>query len=279
MLIMKKKQQTSTRQMRMTSFFGYGLFSILLLAVIVSTIIPFGTLMTNPAVKHFNVAITIVALTASAVLPALVSYFLGDRATHTKNRDVHHYNGVLLAIAAYWLWQLLSILENPLSTITNSVPIYLTSIVNAWPMFATLLVISLVSISYTLHQKGRKTLLQHPPYQLVLLGAVVTTLVHVATYQNYATSESFWQTTLPLVLPITLTLMSYSLLAKNESSQLVRLSGAVVAMSIGVFVGSFSGLLIPEIPVSYTFTLLLTQLIGVIVWIVYLWMQLRSERK
>ena len=101
--ILLKSKQNLNKKNNTTVVFGYGLFALIVLGALLWTVIPLSNALFYPTSRHFNIIMLMISFVASAVLPAIVSYKVGDRATHTKNKGLHHYNGVLFGVAAFWL--------------------------------------------------------------------------------------------------------------------------------------------------------------------------------
>lgn len=76
-----KNKKILENQIKTTITFGYSLFIINLIAVTIS-LITFGAVLFEPDVNSFNVAILLVFIVSNMILPTLVSYIVGDKATH-----------------------------------------------------------------------------------------------------------------------------------------------------------------------------------------------------
>ena len=278
MLIMKKNSYPTNTQKNVTIAFGYGLFLLTLLAITVSTVIPWTTLLFDPATIHLNVALFLVSLVAGAVLPAVVSYLLGDRAPHTKNKTSHHYNGVLFGIAAYWLSLLFSFIgAGVVQTVRDHFSEPLASIILMWPALVTILVMGFVAIGYARKQNKNTSVLQHRPYQIILLGSIISFLAYVAANQGYGTDRTIVAFgIISLIVPIVLTAVSYTMLSGRRLARSATLASAAIAMSMGGIAASLSGQLISYQNESFVTSMFICQFIGLIVWIVYLWLMTRE---
>lgn len=269
MLKMKKKsKQTNINSQRnVTVLFGYSLF-VLTVAALLLSMIPWGAVMFfNPVVKHFNVALTLVSFIAAVVLPPFVSYILGDRSTHSKNKVLHHFNGVLFGIATYWL----SLLAGSLSSLTVSLVRDTfaepwATVINGWPIVAIILIMAIVGTTYAHRQKDNGSVLQHLPYQFVLIAGAISTFVYASTNQYYIQSIAWLVSTLYIVLPALMIVISYKALAKAQPSRSSRLAFAIVAVSIGFIAMTTSAQFIWYLS-RYEF---IPMIIGVIVWAIYL---------
>lgn len=272
---MKKVDKLLNRQRRVTIVFGYGLFLITLVMLTVFTIIPFTSLLFGATRNHINTLIVLITLVLGAILPTIVSYVMGDSATHIKNKTSHHYNGILFGIASYWLASLFGFIRA--ETLPNGMqsPSELWYSMSAlWPALATIIIMLFVSISYAKNQKNKSSVLQHRPYQLVLVGSALAFLVYTAIIQDYTLGAMLTTYAIvTLLVPVILVFIAYKILAKSRLSKGIRISEAVIAMTIaGVsasLVAQFVGRLNPLITIS---DLVIPQLVGVCVWAVYLWL-------
>jgi hypothetical protein len=272
---MKKVDKLLNRQRRVTIVFGYGLFLITLVMLTVFTIIPFASLLFGATRNHINTLIVLITLVLGAILPTIVSYVMGDSATHIKNKTSHHYNGVLFGIASYWLASLFGFIRAetlPNGMQSPSEPWY--SISSLWPALATIIVMLFVSISYAKNQKNKSSILQHRPYQVVLVGSALAFLAYIAIIQDYTLGAMLTvYAIVTLLVPVILVFIAYKILARSRPSKGIRISEAVIAMTIaGIsvsLVAQFVGSLNPLITTS---DLVIPQLVGVCVWAIYLWL-------
>jgi len=269
LIVSKKNQQSLNRQKSVTIVFGYSLFIITLLAVTLSTVIPFGAYFFDPSVKHLNIAVLLISLVAGAILPMLLAYIIGDHVTHVKNKTSHHYNGILFGVAAYWLSLLFSFLRiDTLETVRNNLPVVWAAIINAWPIFATILVMLFVAVTYARNQNKKSSVLEHRPYQLVLLAAVVGTFVYILMHQYYASSTYFVLGSIYVVAPVVFIGISYWVLSAVKLSRSARLAHAVVAVSMGLIAASLAGQLISSLAYSMSLPLV----VAFFIWAIYLWL-------
>ncbi|MDQ5982326.1 MAG: hypothetical protein QG549_323 [Patescibacteria group bacterium] len=161
-----KKHKHINKIKRTTILFGYVLFGLSLVSLTLYTVIPFGSLLFTPAVQHFNIAIILGSLVAGALLPTLLAYILGDKSTRTKSKLDHHFNGVLFAITAYWLSNLFVIVNSDfVRDIQNNFPLPIATIINAWPIFAVVLILAVTAIILSKNNNKRITLLELRPYR------------------------------------------------------------------------------------------------------------------
>ena len=219
----------------------------------------------------------IIAFAIAVILPALVSYLIGDKVTHAKNRLLHHYNGILFGIAAYWVSQffnwvgfnyLFGISEAPFPT-----PLAFT---NVMPVIATIILMTFVAISYAKKQKSTTSVLQHRPYQIVLVAAVIGAFV--APYISGGVDVNYLAISIAaLAVPIIITAIAYKALAKHQPTRLARLSDAIIAMSMGWIATWLASSFISFIQLPYQIAGILAYVIGLTVFVIYLYTRNRKS--
>lgn len=281
MLIMAVKPRRSISVERnITTVFGYTLFVITILAIVVFTVVPFGMFFFDPVALHFNIAVMLIALVAGAVLPTVVAYIIGDKVTHEKNKASHHYNGVLFGVAAYWLAQVFEIVRITSSvSIDDSLGVVSSSVMGAWPILATIIIMTFVAVTYAHTQKQKSSMFYHLPYQLVLIATVITFIVYIAFNQDYSSLQSTLFSTASLLIPFILVVVSYRVMRVKSQPRLERLSRAIVAMSMGGIAVSLAGQFISAMNVSLYTVTLLSWVIGVVVWLLYLVLVIKRRQQ
>jgi len=273
---MKKTQKNNSLVFKkVTIIFGYSIFALILVGAIVSTIVPLGGLLFNPVVKHFNVAMMLISFASAAILPSLLSYILGDRATHSKNKLTHHYNGVLFGIAAYWLASFITgyfwIFFGPLS---GMFPGFEVIVVNILPIVALLIVMTFVAVSYARNQKNKDSVMEHRPYQVVLIGVFIASLIAIIAGQFFDPSTIGLIATLFVIVPVGMVAISYKAVAHTQATRSARLTAAVVAVTIGFIAATVTGQIISYL----TYNTFAAILIGAGTWIAYLFLVSRRRK-
>ncbi len=239
MLNMTNKKSNTLKQQKITIAFGYGLFALVVLGVIISSVIPLGGMLFDSRVLHFNVAMILVAFVASALLPALFSYLIGDRSTHNKSKTAHHYNGVLFGVAAYWFTLLIGQIGIGSFINYDSVPIpWFTVIINWFPVIATVVVMAIVAASFAKHYRKKESVLQHFPYQVLVIGSMVGTLIYSLSQQYYVESTYAVIGLLYIVIPLVVLAVAYKLLRKVQPAKAPRLTLSVVSVGLAAIAAS-----------------------------------------
>jgi hypothetical protein len=243
---MKKQNKQSESLKKVTVIFGYSLFGLLLLAVVLSTVLPFGSMLLTPGARHFNMWVSLVSLTAGAILPPLVSYLIGDKATHSKSKLDRHFNGVLFGVASYWLSLFFFFIgSDVIGGIRSDFTEPLATAIAGWPILATLIVLSAVAVGYVRNQKRQPSLLEYKPYQFTLFAGLIASFVYILSNQYFVANTLWVISLLYVVIPVILIGVTYKLLsAKYYSSVIVNVTLAVVVVSVGFIASSIAGQLL-----------------------------------
>jgi len=260
--------------------FGYGLFALTIVTVLVATVIPLTRYLFNPQVKQpLSIFLLVITLFLAAVLPVFISYIFGDKATHVKNKTSHHLNGVLFGVAAYWVYLLLFSLTYSFGFLWASAQGMIAfRLIDATPIVLAIIVMAVVAGTYARHQKKKSSVLHHRPYQITLIASVALFLCTQLMNPVFDTGIFLALAISSIAIPIVLTAISFRLFRKQERSKSVRLSAAIVAMSFGMIVTSLSGQYIAYLSLPFYVTLLLAQVVGVVVWALYMWFTVRHNK-
>lgn len=262
-----------------TAIFGYSLFAITILNQIFFTIIPLSSAMTYPGARYFNIIVLIIAIAVSALLPALGSYILGDRATHSKNKALHHYNGVLFGIAAFWVSSVLGFIGWRGILVPADMPAPLSNVILfGIPVALTIIVMAVVAVLYAKNKKRTHSVLEYLPYQIVLLVSVAAIYLSYNTFGTYNSIEERIIGIASLAFPIILTLISYIVLAKHHTSRRTRLTDAAAAMSFGYIASIAIGSFVANFNPYWTAVFGWSYAFGILVWAAYLYLRNRKTR-
>ena len=277
MLIMKQNKKAFDKHNKVTTIFGYSLFILTVLTVIIGTAIPLGLALFHPTARHFNIIVILITFFIAAILPALGSYLLGDRATHNRNKALHHYNGVLFGVAAYWVSLFFTFIGFNQYVHFSELPFpFPIVIANGIPILLSIVVMAIVAVMYARKQKNMTSVLYHRPYQVVLIGSALGFLIYVAFGQNYTMIELLWLSLSSLAIPVILTAISYKLVARFHTTRLARLSDAVIAMSVGGITSSLMNSFVAYLNLPWVGTYVISYAIAIIVWVLYLYLRTRK---
>ena len=272
-----KNKQKLNKKNNITVVFGYSLFALIVLGTILWIVIPLSNALFYPTSRHFNIIALIISFVAAAILPALASYALGDRATHNKNKALHHYNGVLFGIAAFWVATASSFVTwVPLASISGLPVPFPSVLASGVPIILAIAVMTFVAITYAKKKKNTQSVLEHRPYQIVLASSILALNLSVATSGNYDSSIKLWEIVTPYAYLAVLVFVSYRVLAKYHVSRFARLTDALIAMSFSYITIASIGSYIAFLNLSWSVALIWSYIIALVVWVAYLYLRNRK---
>lgn len=273
---MKKTKTAPTLRHKITTRFGYGLFSLMVLSFLLTTLVPMLFALQYPTARHFNIVVLITVFAVATILPALAAYFIGDKSTRSKKGTLHHYNGVLFGLAAYWVAMLTSWIG--FSTVFGvsdqpyPAPLIAT---NVAPVLLTIAIMITLAVVFAKKQGKNTSALHFLPYQLTLViaavGAFAAPYISNSPYVTFAGIGN-------LLIPVGATALAYLVLGKQKLTGLARLSDALIAMTVGwitVWVAQSFLSLLPY-QSTHQFIELLSYGIGLITLLAYLYLRVRK---
>jgi hypothetical protein len=270
MLNMIKHKNSLNVHEKITTIFGYGLFALTVILFLITQVIPFGLSFQYPDVLYTRITMMVLMFALSAILPALVSYFIGDKATHAKNKSLHRYNGVLFGVAAYWAAMLFNWIGFSTVWVASSTPLVVDIIIS---VILTITLMAVVAIAYTKNQKHKASVLQYRPFQIVLITSVVGGFLFPAvTGDLKAILEGVSSVTL---VPLVATGVAYAILGKYQATRLARLSDAIVAMTMGWVAIWLADSLIGYLQLPYQIASI-AYVVGLVVFVIYLYLRTRK---
>jgi len=227
-----------------------------------------------------NVTVFLVSLVVSALLPALIAYGVGGASTKSKNRRLHHYNGVIFGLLAFWINILFGMLN---ADFMNTFYVTLPTPVNTAVGFMAPVVVSAVAVgvlAYYYHRGNGKQvdLAEYRPFQLSLIGLVVT-FVMVIPFQQFI--NGYWSSV--VIIEIGLLLIAYICLMKMHLSVLQKLTLAAIGTTLAFITQYVASQFLPNIYGSATeaWSISATTLFlaSFLVWALYLYITRLTYRK
>lgn len=209
---------------------GYILFALLIVAVLLSTTIPFGRMLFDPRVLRNNVAVITVALTVGAILPVFVGYMIGDHSVKSKSRLSHHFSGILFGLLAYWLMTLMSVLvliPNELSMGYNARII----LINLIPSIGVAIITTILAIAHVRSRQAKHDILEYKPFSVVLISSIAVLPIWSLVNNIVTNSVNLYTFVSPAII-IGLGLVSYVSLRKTRLSKYGRLTWSVISISV-----------------------------------------------
>jgi len=210
---------------------GYILFSLLVIGTLVSTTIPFGILLFNPRVLHFNVAVTLFALTVGAVLPVFTGYIIGDRSVKTKSKLSHHFTGILFGLLAYWIMILLgSFIAIPSEFLQDNRNARMI-VMNLLPAVSVGVIATILSVAHVRSRYVKQDILMYRPFSISLIVSIVILPVLVLV-QNVMINSIGVYSFVPLIIVAVSGVVSYVTLHKAKLSANNKVVWSAVSISL-----------------------------------------------
>ena len=245
---LSQKRQLTLHQ-TMTTRFGYGLFALSVVSFVMTILVPLGLILQSPHARVLNAVMIFLILAIGGFLPAIVGYFVGDKATKNRSKTLHHYNGVLLGILAYWLMvALVGVAYLAFSSIDGFSDQLL--LLNVLPVVMALGIVAILAHRYTKkRQKATMSLLEYLPYQTLLFIGVLGGLVAPSFYMGFdAATYSF--VIAQLVGISVIVAIAVLVVARNHTTFMACLTDALVAVSIAMITSWFVTSILSFIPVT-----------------------------
>ncbi len=216
---------------------GYVLFSLLIIATLLSTTIPFGILLFNPRVLHHNVAVITIALTVGSFLPVLIGYVIGDRSTKSKNRLSHHFNGVLFGLLAFQVLTSPLLMVIPADLFAGDFNMRII-VFNVLPSVGVAIVTSILAIAHVRSRQAKHDILEYKPFPVLLIASMIVMPLW-SLVNNIITNSVSVNSFMSLVIIIFLGLISYVSLRKTQLSKFNKVAWSSVSVSM-VFVVTYA---------------------------------------
>ena len=210
---------------------GYVLYALLVVAVLLSTTIPFGRMLLDPRTLHQNVALFTVALTLGALLPALLGYLIGDWSVRSKSKISHHFNGVLFGLLSFWTMSIFALYVSIPSKYFAGVPGVHVVLTNLLPCIAVAIVTTVLSIAHLRSSYAKRDILEYKPYSLVLIGSIVLLLVWPLINNIFTQSVSVY-TFVPLIILVVVGAVSYAMLRNSKLNVSTKLTWSAISISV-----------------------------------------------
>jgi len=246
-------RQKQARRMRVTVYYGYGLFVITLLALGASLVPWFRA---TPAIifQNVNISLLLVSFLFTALAPPLVGYLSGDAATRASSKLVHHYNGVLFGALGVWLWMgayILEVLVNWTFVPDNDLEYSLLTIFP--PAFAAITTI-ILGVFYARSTHHQRPVIDYAPYRWTLIAAAAAFIasfgvVALSSIQFHGDTAMTFLIALidPLLILLLVTLLGFWLVGKKVGTEFERIIYSLVAAAFTVMVVMAAGRMTVEV--------------------------------
>lgn len=276
-----KNKKILEKQAKITIIFGYSLFLINLIVIIIGLLSPYDMLHL-PGFAQFDTIIWTISIITSSILLALVSYIIGDKTVHAKDKTQHHYNGVLFGITAFLLSMSFSNIQNTIVSTSQpssaNTPILLGEIIDSWPIAATIAIMVFIAIVYNRNRKNN-SMLEFLPYKIVLFGSMIGTIIlPIITQCTSGQSSDYIVSNLVFVSIIIIIIgISYISIFNTISSISTRVAQSIIAFAIGAIAMTVSGQLAFQLGFDLIVPTVAVLFAGIITWGIYLVLMSRKS--
>lgn len=283
---LKMSHVKQDREMRVTVYFGYGLF-LLTIVGLVATLLPWFQFYSQSQVNKLYITMLLVSFVFTALAPPLVGYLAGDGATRSRSKLIHHYNGVLFGVLGVWLWLVATMLTAytqqwfPISTEFEQL------LLNLAPAVVAALITIGLGVHYARKTGHQTPLIDYTPYRSAIIAsaAVLIVSVGVAAIASGDFGSSVAMTLLinlvtPALFMLSAGLAGYWIIGKAGGTAGERIVRSVIAVGFAVvgltLFGQFVSFLMPMWNQNIVF-----YAIGfiVIIWLAYLLLLRRALGK
>lgn len=246
---------------------GYTLFVLLIIAVVLSTVIPWTAMLFDPRSLHQNVLFFVIALTVGALLPVILGYVFGDNSTNSKSKLSRHFDGILFGLLAYWTMSILSVLVLiPSQYFANSPNVWVV-VVNLLPSIGVTIISAILAIAHLRSRHTKHDVIEYRPYGILLMGAVIVLPIW-SLVEGMLTQTLGWDTCMSLIVVAVLGVLSYVTLRNAKLSTFSRLTWSAVSVSVAFVIMFVSSLLTSGIStyLNATPTMELQAIVSVVGW-------------
>ncbi len=234
--MIKNKNKTMHTPLVVT---GYILFSLLVIATLLSTTIPWGQMLIAnlTRVSHYNLAVFFVALTVGAVLPALIGYIVGNSSVKSKSKLSHHFNGVLFGLLAFWIMIISAMLVSIPSELFSAQPNERVILINLLPCIGVAIITTIIAIVHARSRQSRHDILSYKPFSMPLIASVAV-LPLWSLINNISTNSVSIYSFVSLLTVLVPGVVSYATLRKVKLSTYDKMVWSAVSVSV-FFVASY----------------------------------------
>lgn len=276
----KKSLQQSSAHQHFVITVGYTLFACIVLGLTTGTIIPMAHVFSNPHIRIVNVTVFLVSLVISTLLPALIAYGVGGASTRSKNRQIHHYNGVMFGLLAYWIDVMFGMLNADfMSFLYTKLPTPLnTAIGFMTPVLVTAVAVGVLAYYYHRGNSKQVDIAEYRPFQLSLLS-LVAAFVIVMPFQQFI--NGYWSSV--AVTEIGFLLIAYVCLVKMRLGVLQKITLAAVGATLAFITQYVASQFLPNIysitTDVWSVSAIILFLASFLVWALYLYITRLTYRK
>lgn len=241
-----KSVQRNNSRMRITVWYGYALFLLSFIGIII-TISPWFRWFAihDKLTTNFQMTMLIISFLFTALAAPLVGYLAGDSATRSKNKLLHHYNGVLFGVLGVWVWLVLGMLV-PLTWVIvpptwPALTTFQFTLLNLAPTALAAIVTVVIGITYARKTRHQVTLIDYRPYRVTLISTVAALAPAIALsaainggWDNQFMIDFLIAMIVPLLFMLVAVVLGYWILGKKAGTTGERVVRSSVAAGFAI---------------------------------------------
>jgi len=207
----------------------------MVLGLVPNTVVPAAQLLIAPHVRTVNVLVFLISLVVSALLPALIAYAAGGASTRTKNRQTHHYNGVMFAVLAYWVGVVIAQYDFGMINFIHTTfsPALGTVLGFMLPVLEVAIVVGVLALYYHRGARKQRGIAEYRLYQLSLLVLALLFFITLPLQQILGGIASTYSVIVAMV-EIGLLALAYICLLPLRINTLHRSTLAIVGVTLAI---------------------------------------------
>lgn len=263
-----------------TTQFGLGLLAAAALIEVIGVSLTVAQILQLPRAQHLAVISLFASMALTAVIPPLVAYFVGEHASKVKLKPVvDHFNGVLLAFCAFWMWLVLTSVsaswQPPVPANWGISP----DVIRFWPSIVAAIIAVALAFGYR-ETKSKHSIIHYRPFGIVFLAAVILwpavgSLISVNSLVRDTQSVNEFAIALqPVVIAtlamITMFVASYFISKYREKTTFIRFVMAATLTTVGILGMSVAGQLLAYVQLDAPLIVLFASFAGLAIWTAYL---------
>lgn len=263
-----------------TTRFGLGLLAAAAVIQVGGIALTLGKVLQMPRANHLTLISLFASMALAAVIPPLVAYFVGDHAAKARLKPVvDHFNGVLLAFCAFWLWLVLTAASATWQIkLPTNFPVS-ENIMRFWPSIAAAVVTVVLALGYR-STRSKRTLIHYRPFGAIFLLALILwpsvgSIISVYDLARTTTNVNDYILALqPVVITtlaiVTMFVASYFISKYREKTTYIRFVMAAIIATIGALGISVAGQLLAYLQLDAPLIVLFASFAGLAIWTAYL---------
>lgn len=233
----KVAQEKQNRQMRVTVYFGYGLFLLTAISLFVSITPWFGEFIGDSR-NFVNMVMLLLTFIIAAILPPLIGYMVGDSSTRSKSNLIHHHNGVLFGLLGVWLYLLSDSLMYYIEVKINYSDMVYYYLMQLVPVAITVVALLVFAFYFAFKTRRQGALIDYPPFQALIIGVPLVLIANIVV-SPYLFASINLDALLANVIPfglvlLVLGLVGYWVLGKRTGTFIERLTFTFIAIGFSV---------------------------------------------